>query len=317
MYRAIKTTMLTVAGSAVLAGGALAADPAPVIPLPVVAAPEQRCDVVGYVDAYVGAGFGYEFIPPDSTEGILWADIAFGGAGRASIRCTPRFSIQLDAWGDHWTGQYAGYDDGGPYEPAYFDETTLGIGTHLTFHAGNFLVGPLASVGAVADFGTFVNVGIEAALNLPQFRVDAQVGFTPAVIGPAAAISARDVYAQVGATFYPSPNFSIGANVGVDFYNDTMPWFRRTLSWGAKIEFSPQALPIAFYAGYEGWHWGAGFDTDFDDLYGWEHNFRVGLRFMVGADTLRELDEAVGLIDENPIYGQAFGPTYFDLFINN
>ena len=53
-----------------------------------------------------------------------------------------------------------------------------------------------------------------------------------------------------------------------------------------------------------------GFDTDYDFNYAWEHAVRIGVRFMVGAETLRELDEAVGLIDENAIYGQAFGPTY-------
>ena len=307
--------MLTVAGSAVLAGGALAADPAPVIPLPVVAAPEQRCETVGYVDAYVGAGLGREFDPGFRDQEVRWVDLAYGGAGRASIQCAPRFSMQLDAWADHWSGIYNTFYQGSPInETQYFERTTMGVGTHLTFHTGNLQVGPLMSVGTVAGWGTFANIGIEAAFNTSNLRLDAQAGFTTAVFGPAAADDARDVYAQVGATFYPTPNFSIGANVGVDFYNDTTPWFRRTLSWGAKIEFSPQALPIAFYAGYEGWHWGAGFDTDFDDLYGWEHNFRIGLRFMVGAETLRELDEAVGLIDENPIYGQAFGPTYFNLF---
>jgi hypothetical protein len=89
------------------------------------------------------------------------------------------------------------------------------------------------------------------------------------------------------------------------------------LSWGAKIEFSPPRMPVAFYVGYEGWHWGAGFDTGYDDNYAWEHAVRIGLRFMVGAPTLRDLDEAVGLIDENPIYGQAFGPTDLRYNFNN
>jgi len=316
MQYALRRSAVAIAGSLLIAGGAQAADPIPIVALPSVE-PAPRCDTAGYVDAYVGAGYGRVFNPGNPDFGALWGDVAFGGAGRAAIQCSPRFSLQLDAWGDRWEGYWAYYDDAGPYsEPEYFERTTLGIGTHLTLHTGRFLVGPLASIGSVANVGTFANVGIEAAFNTERMRFEGQIGFTPALLGPAAAVDARDFYAQIGAAFYVRPNFSISANVGGDLYSDTSTWYRRTLSWGAKIEFSPRSMPVAFYVGYEGWHWGEGFDTAYDYNYAWEHAVRVGIRFMVGADTLRELDEAVGLIDENAIYGQAFGPTYLDVLNN-
>jgi hypothetical protein len=177
------------------------------------------------------------------------------------------------------------------------------------------LAGVLASIGSVAGTvvgsGTFGNIGAEAAFNTNRLMAEGQVGYTAALFGPAATFDARDWYAQLRGAFYPSPNMSIGANVGVDFYSDTTVWYRRTLSWGAKLEFSPAATPLAFYVGYEGWHSGGGFDTGYDDAYEWEHAFRVGLRLMVGERTLRDLDRAVGLIDDNAIYGPAFGPTHF------
>jgi hypothetical protein len=172
------------------------------------------------------------------------------------------------------------------------------------------LAGIVASIGTVVNVGTFGNIGAEMAFNTTRFMGEGQVGYTAALFGPAAGFDARDWYAQIRGAFYPTPNISVSANVGTDFYSDAITWFRRTLSWGAKLEFSPAAMPIAFYVGYEGWHWGAGFDTDYDQSYAWEHAFRVGLRFMVGEGTLRDLDRAVGLIDDNAIYGPAFGPTY-------
>ena len=315
----IRTLMVGVTGSVLVAGSALAADPVPIAPLPVVE-PARGCDTVGYVDVYGGGGFGREFNPGFPEQETRWRDLAFGGAGRAAIQCTPQFSMQLDAWGDHWSGEFLDYYYGDPIgEPQYFSRTTMGIGTHLTFHSGNFSGGVLASIGAVSGFnefsvpppdGTYGNIGVEAAFNTANLMVEGQIGFTPALFGPAATFGARDWYAQVRGAFYPNPNLSIGANVGVDFYSDTAPWFRRTLSWGAKVEFSPPAIPLAFYVGYEGWHWGAGFDTNYNQSYAWEHAIRVGVRLMFGADTLRELDRRVGLIDDNAIYGPAFGPTY-------
>jgi hypothetical protein len=301
--------MMAVGGSGLIAGGASAADPVALAPIELA---EDRCRTVGYVDAYFGGGFGREFPPTSPTDQIRWNDVAYGGAGRAAIQCAPQFSIQLDAWADHWSGNYGYYDDAGLYSgPYYFERTTMGVGTHLTLHRGNLLAGVLASIGTVANEGTFGNIGAEAAFNTTRLMAEGQVGYTTALFGPAAGFDARDWYAQVRGTFYPTANMSVGANVGVDFYSDATVWLRRTLSWGAKLEFSPAAMPIAFYVGYEGWHSGGGFDANYDVAYEWEHAFRVGLRLMVGERTLRDLDRAVGLIDDNAIYGPAFGPTHF------
>jgi hypothetical protein len=309
MAHRIRMPLSALAWSVLVVGGAWAADPVPAVPIVAV---EERCIAAGYVDAYFGGGLGRQFDAASPTDGILWRDLSFGGAGRAAIQCAPRFSVQLDAWTDHWSGWYQSYDDAGPFGGQnYFERTTMGVGSHLTYHAGNLLAGVLASIGSVADWGTFANVGVEAAINTDRIMVEAQAGFTPAVFGFAANFDARDWYAQVRGAFYPSPNLSVSANVGVDFYSDTLPWYRRTLSWGAKLEFSLPARPIAVYVGYEGWHSGAGPDTTYGDTYAWEHAVRLGLRFLVGAPNLRELDRAVGLIDDNAIYGPAFGPTYF------
>ena len=195
----------------------------------------------------------------------------------------------------------------------------MGIATHLTYQGGGFLAGALVSVGAVAYSsplslgqlpGTFANIALEAAFNSPNLGVQGQVGYTRALFGPSAGLGATDWYAQAVGAFYPSPNMSLTGTLGVDFYQDTLPWFRRSLNWGAKVEFKPQSLPVSFYLAYQGWHWGADVDTTFDAWYGWEHTIRVGLRFLVGAPTLRALDEAVGLADYNAIYGAAFGPTH-------
>jgi hypothetical protein len=303
------TVSLLGTAAALAASGAMAADVLPPVISPVVAAapPSSGCTVAGYVDAFGAVGWGNEWQYDLPEYETVWRELGFGGAGRAAIQCKPRFSIQLDAWAEHWEGVEQEIDYGDPIgPPEYFSSTTMGIGTHLTFHAGNFAVGTLLSVGAVADWGTFGTAALEAAFNAPKFRVQGQAGATFALLGDAASYDALDYYAQIVAAFYPKPNVSFSATFGGDIYSDNDPWFGWTVNWGGRIEFQPMQKHFSIYVAYQGWYWRDGPGVDPDLYAGIEHVVGIGIRFLAGAPTVRAMDEQVGLADYNATYGLTF-----------
>jgi hypothetical protein len=302
----VKTLLLAAAGS-MIAGAASAADALPPILSPITAAPTPGCDVAGYVDAFAGYGWWNEWQTDLPEYEWVWRELGFGGAGRAAIQCAPRFSIQLDAWAEHWSGVGQEIDYGVPIgSPVYFSSTWLGVAAHLTVHFGGFAAGLLLSVGSVADWGTFGTVAAEAALNTEKIRLQGQAGFTMALFGDAALINARDYYAQLVAAFYPRPNMSFAATFGADFYQDDDPWVGFAFNWGARVELQPVQRHVAFYLAYQGWFWRDGPGNDPDLYTGIEHVGALGIRFLIGAPTLREMDEQVGLADYNAIYGPTF-----------
>ncbi len=303
-----KGLILGVCSSVLFAGSTMAADIIPIVIPPIVPPdPEPRCEIDGYVEAFGGYVFGTEVELEELTQGPPvvvttedYVGLGFGGAGRASLSCSPNFSIQLDAWGEHWSGQW---DDG--FEDGDWEDTWVGVGTHLTFRGANFFAGPLASIGAVAGWGTFANFGVEAGFSSPMFRIQAQGGYTMALFGDAATDDVTDWYVQGVVAFYPTPHFSITGNVGYDVYTDNTPWIEGTLNWGARLEFQPPAIPVSFFVGYQGWWWNG---TDGGVLFetGIEHSFGAGIRFLVGEPDLRSLDDKVPLMDYNAIYRQTF-----------
>jgi len=307
MMNAVRKSAMGTVITAFLTTTAMAADPILPAISPIVAAPAPRCTIAGYVDVFAGFGWGNEWQTDLPEYEWVWRELGFGGAGRAAIQCSPRFSLQLDSWVEHWVGVEQEIDYGVPLgEPEYFSETWMGIGTHLTFHAGGFAAGAMASIGAVAGWGTFGTVAAEAAFNADRFRFQGQAGMTMGLTGDAAAFDVRDYYGQIVGAFYPRPNLSLSATIGGDVYSDNDPWLGWQVNWGARVELQPGERPFSVYVAYQGWYWRDGPGNDPDLYTGIEHLGAVGVRFLVGAPTLRAMDEQVGFADYNAIYGATF-----------
>lgn len=231
----------------------------------------------------------------------------FGGAARAALAVAPSVSVQLDAWANSWSvnGHYEEVD-GGFFEEDYSFSTSLyGFGGHLSYVTPEgTLVGVLASIGnSWAGYGGFANVGVEAVHNTMNWRLYGQAGYSFATGGDALLEAAQNPYVIAAATYYVTPDFSIGGNAGFDWWSDNSDGGTSgsTFSWGARIEHKLASLPISGYIAYQGWCWNG---SDGDAAWkGTSYSVVAGVRLAFGQDTLRGLDQAVGLVDANPVYG--------------
>lgn len=306
-----KTTSLALLllSTAALTSAALAADPLPppvvVAPTPV---PPPVTDLAGYVDVHFGHQWAYEEFfeggEPDGEE--EWRETALGGAGRAAWNIRPTFALQLDAWFNLWQEKF---DDG------FTGNGGLGgVGTHFVFGSPDGMrFGVLTSVGR--SYGTWANVAGELATSFGNFRVSAQGGFTFGLVGEPKEDGERAYYIAANATFYPTENLALTGHGGwYRWYetNDGDDNDRDTgLTLGARAEFRLGSSPLSIYAGYRFDRVvevdGEDFGLDFDDIdIIRTHTVYVGVRMLLGRDTLRDLDDAVPFADYNPLYGDPF-----------
>ncbi|MCW5714392.1 MAG: hypothetical protein KIT43_07775 [Bauldia sp.] len=310
-----KTTVLglTLLSTVAFAPTAFAADP---VPPPIVVAPQPPPPpapptLAGYVDAHFGMRWAYEEIFFDGTFEFdeEFRENVLGGAGRAAWNINPSLALQMDAWFNMWQL----LDEEELDDP----EGAGGVGMHVVFGSPTGIrFGALASVGRIgsgtwsADDGTWVNLAGELAATFGAFRVSTQGGFSLGIAGDAADDGERAYYAVANATFYPTDNLAITGHAGWDRWYETDDGgdndVETTLTVGARAELKIGATPMSIYGGYA-------FDRavflngdDPETIVTRSHMVYVGVRMLLGRDTLRALDNAVPFADWNPIYGDPF-----------
>jgi hypothetical protein len=165
------------------------------------------------------------------------------------------------------------------------------------------MFGILAGVGAPVGYGQFTNLALEGAVKMANWRLYAQGGYVSAFSGQADAENGRDSYVALRGTYYITPNFAVSGGVEADWWRDDSDGGTNydTVSWMARVEHKLGDAPVSAYLAYFGNSW-SGSDDDFDGN-GTGHSIVVGLRFLLGAQSVEELDGRVGLTDMNPGYG--------------
>jgi hypothetical protein len=262
----------------------------------------------GYIDLHGGFEAWHEDGTFDFFSDTYWDNAnegLFGAAGRAAIALSPAWSIQLDAW-INWYSVSGHYSEGSGYQEFYDYSTSLpGFGGHLTYHTpGGSLIGILASIGDSWDgYGSAANVGIEAAHEFGNWRLYGQTGYTFGTGGEAAFDAATDWYAAGSTAYYFDPNLAVSVNGGIDLSSDNTGSGTTTFTWGARIEHKLASLPISGYLAYQGWCWDGSDPGGAATWNGTSHAFIAGVRFTFNQPTLRALNQAVGLVDMNSVYG--------------
>jgi hypothetical protein len=236
--------------------------------------------VVGYLEAY--AGYLYQDFGDEDEE------IPFGAGARMAVPLAAAWSAQFDIWGD---GSYDLGDD----SKDYFG----GLAAHLTGRSGGLLGGVFASYGYVTDQeGSYVNFGVEGGANAANFAFLGQLGYMIPVDGEDADEDGELIYGHARLLLYCNPDLVFGFEGGYFTYEDDDSDFDG-FTWGASVEAKASGSPVSVFARYQGASIAFAGDSE-DDI---EHAGLLGLRFAFGADTIQELNEAVGLADFNPLYG--------------
>ena len=252
--------------------------------------------IVGYIEAHGGGDSGYSTHYDPSADGAgTWSDYIFGGSGHVGIVVYPSFSVQGDVWSD----TFVATDDSGT-------GTDSGIGGHVTWRSpdGAMMFGLLGSVGhGGSDDGVVDNFGAEAVLSGDSWRLYGQAGVTSGVSGDAASSGERDTYATVSADYFLTPNFVVSANIGGDNWTQSNGDSSPELSWGARVEFKPDASPVSFFVAYQG----LGFRSNYHDQSAYDQGaigeVLAGIKVPFGATTLQDTQRAAGLADLNPSFG--------------
>ncbi|MCW5718134.1 MAG: hypothetical protein KIS68_09930 [Bauldia sp.] len=286
-----------VAASVLFASAASAADIAPLVipPIPVIA-PVAPTTLSAYIEAFAGLRLMFDNGEVETLALEGPPVYGFGGAAHLAWQPGPAFSIQTDAWAERW---YYGE------EPFHL----WGVAGHATFRTGNLQVGSLASVGYGYFGGTYVNLGGEAALNADRLRVYTQGGYIFAIGGSPLGYGSRDVYSQTVVTFYPRPNVALSVNAGADYYweRDYIPagdYSSVGLNIGTRFEFQPEGRRFGVFAAYQ-LQWRNEFNHD---LIFTTHVVGLGISLMLGQPDIRSRDRAIGLADNNPMFGPTFPP---------
>lgn len=295
----VLSVLLGIAG-AVLATNASAQN-APVNP--------STMNVFGDVQVWGGIGghmMGY--VDEPDCQGCHNGGEGFGGLGRAAWTISPALSMQLDVWAEHWAGLTEFPDD--TCTDCTWDSNKAGIATHFSYRSGNFIGGALASIGTryndlffTGDEATYANLAVEGAFTAGNFRIYGQIGTTFAV-GPDyvrefwMSEPVRNVYGRLVGTLYVQPNFLISANIGGAIQQEAGAPAGTMFTWGARIEFQPNGMPLYFLAAYQGSN-----TLSATNFLITDNVFRIGFGLNVNNASLQARDATTGLADYNCYYG--------------
>jgi hypothetical protein len=269
------------------------------------AAPAEPLPFAAYFDIRGGGSTGNEAGTYDGgtdpyTED--WREGVAHVAGRAALGLTPLISAQFDTWTGAWQGHEHDWDDDYGDDEYDYNGSYFGFGGHLTFNmTPNSRWGFLGSVGLSDEYGTYGNIGIEGVHDFENLRLYIQAGFTPAISGQAQTYSSRYTHVTGLATYYFNPDFALTGGVGFSRENAD-GYVDDDTRWTVRLEKKFASLPMTAYIQYQGLHWN-GRDDNPDSWSGTSQAVMIGLRFTAGRQTLRDLDQAVGLVDMNPEFG--------------
>ncbi|MGE0828138.1 MAG: hypothetical protein AB7O04_02155 [Hyphomonadaceae bacterium] len=199
----------------------------------------------GFVDVSIGqVDSDFEDIDTLSIGGSVAADVAGDWRAQFDANVT-RFSVDDDAI------------------------SATDVAAHLFYDGGDWAIG-----GVLANrdyiFGSAWTLGAEGQVNLGPVVLEGELGFgTLEGLGGESDLTNADV----NATWYVTPNFSVGAGYALlDF--DEVDESIDTWSVDAEYKF---ASPFSIFAGYS--------NTEIEDVE--TDGFRVGGRFAFGNDTLQ------------------------------
>jgi hypothetical protein len=266
--------------------------------------------MAGYVELNAAGYFGHEDYDPYSDYSD-WNSVGLNGAARVTIPVADPMILQLDVWGSTWSGNHHYCDDGcGDWD---YTGVMGGLGAHFAYQMNGTLVGLLVSVGGQSnDYwgddtdGLWVTGAAEAVANMGNMRLYGQAGASKAIGGDDGDDGELDLFAQGALAFYIDPNLAVSVNLGMDHWSsENDDGSQNTVTFGARLEKHFEGTPVSAYLAYQGMAW----DGE-DNHSGWSgvsHAVLVGLRFAFGdsGDTLQDLNDSVGLVDMNHIYGDS------------
>lgn len=317
-----KFTILAAAlvGSTAFASAAYAADPLPMVdaPPPLPIAPTSLAAYIQAHGIYTRGRADLSHVIADDPEYI--PDLAFeeidglgiGGAGRGAYMVSPSFTIQLDAWVNIVSQHYQRFeifgDDAEPAGEGDRTNATGGIASHFLFGDNGFRGGVMTSIGGVGGDGLAATLAAEAGFGAEQFRVWGQGGYVFGLRSDLA--DDRGYYGIAAASFYANPNLSLAAFFGGGAVNDGPDdddvVTTREIAFGGRVETVLGDSPFSVFAAYQGvrgTEHGENDTFDVEDVTYRSHTFLAGIRMLIGAETLRDLDDRVGFADLNILYG--------------
>lgn len=256
---------------------------------PTVASAGPASGWAGYVDLGLTGVFGGEWGNYFPTYG--WDGYSLHGTGKVAMEVAPGFTVQGDAALNYWS-EHASYGD--TWSASYDD-----FAAHATWHpSANTLIGGFASFGG-GDGASFDTFGVEAQHWMGDTRLYGQLG----IVSETNSDETSSIpYVEGVVTHYFGPNVSLSGFAGFDHSDAT--WTEDDLNWGARLEIKPSAAPLTVYVAYEGW---GSRGSDSGDVWNSAEqlvSFGVRLPLGGGVGTLKALDQAVGLSDMNPWYGE-------------
>src|SRR5690606_8417454 len=138
----------------------------------------------------------------------------------------PEFSVQIDGWISQAAGGYEGETNFGSFA-ASAAGTIAGAATHLTYHAGDFLIGVVGSAALyryaeqeddTIIYGPLETVhaaaAIEGGYEGDDFRVIGQLGLTWPT-GDAFDPESTRYFAALAGTYYFNPNLALTARASL------------------------------------------------------------------------------------------------------
>jgi len=271
-----------------------------------------RGAVAGYGEVTISRSAGEDNASSlgDAKQSDEWTEVILGGSARLAIPVAPRLALQFDAWSRKRAVEGTSCNLSMSDCWSWADDTGYRTGgaVHLAYALDGASIGGLVSVGVSGDDSmqvTFATAALEGTVSFDSVRLYGQVGVTRGV-SELVADNDPTPFAQGVLAYYIDPDLRISANAGISrATGDEGVWEEITLSWGARVEKKFEGTPFSLFAAYQGWGWESAGSVDDWQWNGGVHTVKIGARFAFGegANTLRELDDTVGLRDMNHIYG--------------
>lgn len=261
---------------------------------PTVASAGAPSGWAGYIDLGASGIFGGEWGNYFDTFG--WDGSVLHATGKVATDLAPSFTVQGDASANYWS-ERASYGD---TWSALFDD----FAAHASWHpSANSLIGGFASYGGGdgASYGTF---GVEAQHWMGATRVYGQLGFLSQLGSDE---TASVPYVEGVLTHYFDPNVAVSVFAGYDHAtgDNGTAWAQDDFNLGARLELKPSAAPMTVYVSYLGFgSHGAYAGNDVYNQSQQQVSFGIRVPLGGGGGTLKALDQAVGLSDMNPWYGE-------------
>jgi hypothetical protein len=245
----------------------------------------------GTIEVYLGGAFVTgESGNADSQFDEQSNFFIFGGSGRASVPWSNSFSTQFDVDADgRWVDEDA---DSGMFV------ASAQVGAHASLRDPEaYLIGLFGGIGSVGihddDNGKFWFAGIEGQYYWNDFTIYGQGGYMDQT-GHDDNFHAAWFVRGVGRYFWTDNTMIQGELAYANGEQDTNDRDMDLFAWGLRLDHQFMAAPVTGFAAYEGGYYDncCGDGGDFT-----EHAFKVGAKFVFGANSLKHNDRAGATLD--------------------